>query len=116
MQSARDQCHFDSSFERVQRLIRNPLARSINGTTSENLPCAILRKRCLIRKCSPVSHSQDASASFGTERVQMLADGIFAIAMTLLVLDLKDQPSVDGDIWNQLQLLAPKLLPTQSAF
>jgi len=51
----------------------------------------------------------DEAAGLSKHRVEALADGIFAVAMTLLVLDIKLPESVtyasDGDLWRRLVAL-----------
>ncbi len=48
------------------------------------------------------------------ERIAALSDGVFAVAMTLLVLDLKAPAAEaihgEGDLWRALETLAPRLL------
>ncbi len=54
------------------------------------------------------------------ERVGALSDGVFSIAMTLLVLDLRvPMPGAihsEADLWNALAGLAPRLLPYLMTF
>lgn len=47
---------------------------------------------------------------FGTERFAALSDGVFSIAATLLVLDVRLPAGVDEFRWNQLAAVAPHLL------
>jgi uncharacterized membrane protein len=50
----------------------------------------------------------------GLHRISALSDGLFAIAMTLIVLEIRvpDPARVtsDADLWQQLTVLAPKIL------
>jgi uncharacterized membrane protein len=54
------------------------------------------------------------------ERLAALSDGVFAIAMTLLVLDLHVPARAgilaEGELWGKLQLLAPHLVPYGLSF
>jgi uncharacterized membrane protein len=54
------------------------------------------------------------------ERVGALSDGVFSIAMTLLVLDLRvpatEAVHSEGDLWKALAALAPRLLPYLMTF
>jgi len=57
------------------------------------------------------------------ERLAALSDGIFAVAMTLLVLDLRvpvstisDRITNEQDLWNALIKLGPNLLPYLMSF
>lgn len=51
-------------------------------------------------------------AARGLERVAALSDGVFAIAMTLIVLEIHvpvlAEGATDGDLWNALLALAPR--------
>ena len=53
-------------------------------------------------------------AGQSVERLAALSDGLFAVAMTLLVLDLKAPAAEaihgEGDLWRALAALAPRLL------
>jgi uncharacterized membrane protein len=53
-------------------------------------------------------------AARGLERIAALSDGVFAIAMTLIVLEIHvpELPAgaTDADLWNQLLLLAPRFV------
>ena len=58
--------------------------------------------------------SYNRIAGQSVERLAALSDGVFAVAMTLLVLDLR-APAVEAihseqDLWKALQALAPRLL------
>jgi uncharacterized membrane protein len=58
--------------------------------------------------------SYDRIAGQSVERLAALSDGVFAVAMTLLVLDLR-APAVEaihseGELWRALAGLAPRLL------
>jgi uncharacterized membrane protein len=59
----------------------------------------------------PTTYNQIAGQS--VERLAALSDGIFAVAMTLLVLDLKSPAAEwirnDRELWRALGLLAPRL-------
>src|SRR5262245_25853295 len=51
-----------------------------------------------------------------TQRLEALSDGVFAVAMTLLILDIK-VPDVDpGRLWPSLLLLAPHLMAFALSF
>jgi uncharacterized membrane protein len=54
------------------------------------------------------------------ERIAALSDGVFAVAMTLLVLDLKAPVEsaihTEGDLWRGLVALAPRLLVYMMSF
>lgn len=54
------------------------------------------------------------------ERVAALSDGVFAFAMTLLVLDLRPQEiggvTSEGDLWSALLRIAPRLIPYAMTF
>jgi uncharacterized membrane protein len=53
-------------------------------------------------------------AAQSVERLAALSDGIFAVAMTLLVLDLRvpasDAVHSERDLWHALLALSPRLL------
>jgi uncharacterized membrane protein len=59
-------------------------------------------------------------AAQSLERLSALSDGIFAVAITLLVLDLHVPASEgihsEGDLWNALVLISPRLLPYLMSF
>jgi uncharacterized membrane protein len=64
------------------------------------------------------SYNQIAGRS--VERLAALSDGVFAVAMTLLVLDLR-APAVEaihneGDLWLALGALAPRLIMCATTF
>ena len=64
------------------------------------------------------SYNQIAGRS--VERLAALSDGVFAVAMTLLVLDLR-APAVEaihneGDLWLALGALAPRLIMCAMTF
>ncbi len=58
------------------------------------------------------------------DRLAALSDGLFAVAMTLLVLDLRVPGSASGsgaihserDLWGALVALAPRLIPYIMSF
>jgi uncharacterized membrane protein len=57
--------------------------------------------------------SYDQIAGRGLERLAALSDGVFAIAMTLLVLDIRS-PAAEAiqsehDLWHALVALSPRL-------
>jgi uncharacterized membrane protein len=62
----------------------------------------------------------NAIAGQNVERLAALSDGVFAIAMTLLVLDLRVPMSADihaeTDLWRALLSLAPRLIPYLLSF
>jgi uncharacterized membrane protein len=53
-------------------------------------------------------------AGHSAERLAALSDGVFAVAMTLLVLDLRTPAETaihsERDLWNAIVLLAPRIL------
>ncbi len=59
-------------------------------------------------------------AGQSVERIAALSDGVFAVAMTLLVLDLKAPAAEaihgEGDLWRALTALAPRLLVYMMSF
>jgi uncharacterized membrane protein len=59
-------------------------------------------------------------AGHSLERVAALSDGVFSIAMTLLVLDLRvpatEAVHSESDLWKALAALAPRLLPYLMTF
>jgi uncharacterized membrane protein len=58
--------------------------------------------------------SYGSIAARGLERIGALSDGVFAIAMTLIVLEIHvpELPGLatDGDLWNALVLLGPRFV------
>ena len=54
-----------------------------------------------------------AGGGFGTNRIEALADGIFAVAMTLLVLDVK---LPDGEVFANDRALFDRLLSLEHTF
>src|SRR5215216_1921823 len=62
----------------------------------------------------------NAIAGQSVERLAALSDGVFAIAMTLLVLDLRVPVSAEihaeYDLWRALVALAPRLVPYLLSF
>ena len=62
----------------------------------------------------------NAIAGQNVERLAALSDGVFAIAMTLLVLDLRVPVSTgihtESGLWHTLLLLAPRLVPYLLSF
>jgi uncharacterized membrane protein len=64
--------------------------------------------------------SYNQIAGHSVERLAALSDGIFAVAMTLLVLDLR-APSVEAvhsehDLWHALAVLTPRLVMYMMSF
>ena len=60
-------------------------------------------------------------AGQSAERLAALSDGVFAVAMTLLVLDLHHGPAAEAihseqGLWNALQQLGPRLLMFAMSF
>lgn len=53
---------------------------------------------------------------FKTDRVKALADGVFGIAMTLLVLDVKESAGHGQGFWEQFQPIVAKLFPYVVSF
>ena len=66
----------------------------------------------------PVSYNQVAGQS--VERLAALSDGVFAVAMTLLVLDLRvpvmEAVHSEHDLWHGLVALSPRLLMHMMSF
>jgi len=66
----------------------------------------------------PATYNRIAGQS--VERLAALSDGVFAVAMTLLVLDLKAPASEaihsEGGLWAALTVLAPKLVMYMMSF
>jgi len=69
-------------------------------------------------KRMPATYNRIAGQS--VERLAALSDGVFAVAMTLLVLDLKAPASEaihsEGGLWAALAVLAPKLVMYMMSF
>jgi uncharacterized membrane protein len=68
----------------------------------------------------PVNVDYNRIAGQSAERLAALSDGVFAVAMTLLVLDLH-VPAVENihnerDLWRALGSLAPRLIPYVMSF
>lgn len=63
-----------------------------------------------------MSTSKNNNDGMSTTRIQALADGIFAFAMTLLVLDLKGTPQHGNGFWQQLQPMLPTFFPYLVSF
>jgi uncharacterized membrane protein len=62
---------------------------------------------------APRPHSPPLGGGFGTNRIEALADGIFAVAMTLLVLDVK---LPDGETFASSGALLDRLLSLEHTF
>jgi uncharacterized membrane protein len=61
----------------------------------------------------PVNSPYNRFSGQSLERVQALSDGVFAVAMTLLVLDLRvpiGAAEADADLWQALSALGPSLV------
>jgi uncharacterized membrane protein len=67
-----------------------------------------------------VSTTYNRFAGQSLDRLAALSDGLFAIAMTLLVLDLRVPASAlirsEGALWNALVALSPHLIPYLMSF
>jgi uncharacterized membrane protein len=64
-------------------------------------------------KHDPAGPAAPVHAGFGTTRIEALADGIFAVAMTLLVLDVK---LPDGEVYPSSHALLDHLLSLEHTF
>lgn len=66
----------------------------------------------------PLNYNRIAGKNLG--RLEALSDGVFAVAMTLLVLDLKAPTAQaihsEADLWTALVVLSPKLLTYLMSF
>ena len=61
-----------------------------------------------------LKHTYNAIAGTSVERLAALSDGVFAVAMTLLVLDIRP-PAAEGirsehDLWRAVVALSPRLI------
>lgn len=67
-----------------------------------------------------MSTTHNRFAGQSVERLAALSDGLFAIAMTLLVLDLRvpagDAVHTEGDLWRALGTLVPRFVPYFMSF
>ncbi len=52
----------------------------------------------------------------GTDRICAFSDGVFAIACTLLILDVRLPPGVEGNLWSALAALWPSYLAFAFSF
>lgn len=63
---------------------------------------------------NPIGNVYNRFAGHSLERLAALSDGIFAVVMTLLVLDLHvpagEEMHSEGDLWNALVKFSPRLL------
>ncbi|GAB3954002.1 TMEM175 family protein [Spirosoma harenae] len=58
-----------------------------------------------------MSQSDDREKGFKTDRIKALTDGVFGIAMTLLVLDVKESAGQGQEFWEQFQPILAKIFP-----
>src|SRR5438309_8625213 len=69
---------------------------------------------------SAMSTSYNQIAGQSVERMAALSDGIFAVAMTLLVLDLhtpvKEAIRTEQDLWHALAAMSPQLITYLMSF
>jgi uncharacterized membrane protein len=63
-----------------------------------------------------MEQSEDSKKGFKTDRIKALTDGVFAIAMTLLVLDVKESAGHGQGFWEQFQPVVIKLFPYVVSF
>ena len=68
----------------------------------------------------PMTTSYNAIAGQNVERLAALSDGIFAVAMTLLVLDLRvpatEAVRSEHDLWHALAALSPQIIMYMMSF
>lgn len=58
-----------------------------------------------------MDQSDDQKKGFKTDRIKALTDGVFGIAMTLLVLDVKESAGQGQAFWEQFRPILDKLFP-----
>ncbi|UFH57554.1 TMEM175 family protein [Spirosoma sp. KNUC1025] len=58
-----------------------------------------------------MDQSDDQKKGFKTDRIKALTDGVFGIAMTLLVLDVKESAGQGQVFWEQFRPILDKLFP-----
>ncbi|WP_420149322.1 TMEM175 family protein [Spirosoma sp.] len=63
-----------------------------------------------------MDQADDSNKGFKTDRIKALADGVFGIAMTLLVLDVKESAGQGQEFWEQFQPILAKLFPYTVSF
>lgn len=82
--------------------------------------CRALDEIANLLDSSPMTTSYNAIAGQNVERLAALSDGIFAVAMTLLVLDLR-VPAMDAvhsehGLWHALAALSPQIVMYMMSF
>src|SRR2546425_1285953 len=87
-----------------------PSRHPLHGSTSSQRTCALTERTTSFA----MSPSYNEIAGQNVERLAALSDGVFAVAMTLLVLDLR-APAVEAvhnehDLWRALVTLSPRLI------
>jgi uncharacterized membrane protein len=85
-----------------------------------SLPLVYKALRLNLLDSSPMTTSYNAIAGQNVERLAALSDGIFAVAMTLLVLDLRIPATQliqsEHDLWHALTALSPQIVMYMMSF
>jgi hypothetical protein len=86
---------------------RRPTVRPLPSTATRAQPSRI-GDITTLRMTREDANSYNRISGLSVERIQTLSDGVFAVAMTLLVLDLRVPAGIgysDGHLWQALQHL-----------